>query len=75
MVGLAHQVGLRIGAGYGQARLAAIRVDGGAGHNGQNVVAVRERLVVVLKQENAAAFGPDIPIARCVEHIAPAVRR
>ena len=69
-VGLAHQRGLCIGAGDGQTRLAAIGVDGGAGNDGQDVVAIRDGLIVVLQQEYAAAFRADIAVARRVEHVA-----
>lgn len=74
-IGLAHQRGLRVGAGHRQARLAAVGVDGRSGHDGQDVVAVGNGLVIILQQENAAAFRADVAVARGVKDIAAAARR
>ncbi|MNV55708.1 hypothetical protein D3C71_1479500 [compost metagenome] len=74
-VGLAHQRGLRIGAGHGQAGLAAVGVDGGPGDNRQDVVAIGHGLVIVFQQEDAAAFRPHIAVARRVKDIAAAAGR
>ncbi|CAB3744949.1 hypothetical protein LMG1231_06169 [Achromobacter denitrificans] len=74
-VGRAQQVGLRLGAGHGQAGLAAVGIDRGAGHDGQDPVAVGEGAVQVLEQEQAAAFGTHVAVARRVEHVAAALAR
>jgi len=74
-VDLAHQRGLGLHAGHGEAGLAAVGVDGAAGHHGQDGVAVGDRLVVVLQHEDAAAFGTDVAVAGGVEDVAAPARR
>ncbi len=74
-VGLAHQGGLGVDAGDGQAGLAAVRIDSGTSDHGQDIVAVGDGLVIILQQEHATAFGTHVAIARRIENIAAAARR
>ena len=70
LVGLTHQRDLCAGVGHGETGLVTIGVDRGAGHHGEDAVAVGHCLVVLLEQEEAGALGAHIAIAVRVEHLA-----
>ena len=56
--------------GGGQPITAAIVIDGGAPHNGKNVVACGKRLGQPLQHHHPAAFGPTIAIGARVKGLA-----
>ena len=64
------QGALRGRARHGQARFAAIGVNGGIGDDGQDVIAVGHCRIVVFQEKNAAAFGAHVAVAVGIEHIA-----
>ncbi|MNI27050.1 hypothetical protein D3C73_807730 [compost metagenome] len=69
-VGLGHQRCLRIGAGHGQPGLAPVGIDRTAGDDGEDLVAIGHRLVVILEVEQPCPFGTHVTVTGFVEDVA-----
>ncbi len=59
----------------GEPGRAAIVIEAGAAHDGEDRVAGSQRLVQAAQDQHAAALGARVSIGGCVEHLAAAVRR
>ena len=70
--GALHQLDLRGGVGHGQAGLVAIGIDHRGGDDGEDAVAIGECLIEILEQEDAAALGARVAIARLIEDLTAA---